>query len=78
MPTVLTIGPYRFYFYSDEGDEPPHIHVRRDMASIKFWLDPVRKGRNDGFRPHEIKHISRLIRAHRDNLLRSWNVYFGR
>jgi hypothetical protein len=27
MPTVLRIGPYRFFFYSNEGHEPPHIHV---------------------------------------------------
>ena len=27
MPTVLRIGPFRFHFYSDEGNEPPHIHV---------------------------------------------------
>lgn len=27
MPTILTIGEYRFYFYSSENGEPPHIHV---------------------------------------------------
>jgi hypothetical protein len=27
MPTVRVIGPYRFYFYSHEPNEPPHIHV---------------------------------------------------
>ena len=25
MPTVLIFGPYRFYFYSHEPNEPPHI-----------------------------------------------------
>ena len=41
MPTVLRIGPYRFYFFSNEGDEPPHVHVDRDAATAKVWLDPV-------------------------------------
>jgi len=26
--TVRRIGSFRFHFYSDEGTEPPHIHVR--------------------------------------------------
>jgi hypothetical protein len=29
MPVVLRIGPYTFFFYAEEGDEPPHIHIRR-------------------------------------------------
>jgi len=41
MPTVLRSGPYRFYFYSHEPNEPPHIHVDRDDLSAKFWLNPV-------------------------------------
>jgi hypothetical protein len=36
MPTVLRIGPYRFYFYSHDGAEPRHIHVERDGQSAKF------------------------------------------
>jgi hypothetical protein len=28
MPTLLRIGSFRFHFYSDEGSEPPHVHVR--------------------------------------------------
>jgi Domain of unknown function (DUF4160) len=35
MPTVLRAGPYRFYFYSHEPNEPPHIHVDRDDLSPK-------------------------------------------
>ncbi len=41
MPTVMNIAGYRFFFYSLEGTEPPHIHIERDAATAKFWLDPV-------------------------------------
>jgi hypothetical protein len=41
VPTVARIGPYRFFFFSNEGSEPPHIHVQRDRALAKFWLRPV-------------------------------------
>ena len=40
MPVVLRVGPYRFYFYSHEPKEPPHVHVDREDRSAKFWLDP--------------------------------------
>jgi hypothetical protein len=49
MPTVLRTGPYRFFFYSHEPGEPPHVHVDRDNQSAKFWLEPVELARNLGF-----------------------------
>ena len=42
MPTVLRIGPYRFFFYAGDRDEPPHMHVERDEQIAKFWLVPMR------------------------------------
>lgn len=41
MPTILRIGPFRLFFYAGDGNEPAHIHVARDKAVAKFWLDPV-------------------------------------
>ena len=38
MPTILRWGPYRAFFYSNEGGEPPHIHVRSGDFEAKFWL----------------------------------------
>jgi hypothetical protein len=57
MPTVLRSGPFRFYFYSHEPNEPPHVHVDRDDASAKFWLDTVQLAANFGFRAHELREI---------------------
>src|SRR5262245_45288204 len=28
MPSVLRVGRFRFYFFSNEQQEPPHIHVK--------------------------------------------------
>jgi hypothetical protein len=41
MPAVLEDGPYSFLFFSSDGSEPPHVHVRRERRIAKFWLDPV-------------------------------------
>lgn len=49
MPTVMRIGPYRFFFYSNENDEPKHVHVRADDNEAKFWLEPLQLAWNRGF-----------------------------
>jgi len=77
MPTVLRIGGYRFYFYSHEPNEPPHVHVDRAEASLKAWLEPVSLVRNIGFRGHEINAILALVERHRPALLEAWHEYFG-
>jgi hypothetical protein len=77
MPTVLQIGPYRFFFYAGDRNEPAHIHVERDDCKAKFWLDPVRLERSDGFRRHEINRIQELIQKNQRLLLESWNEYCG-
>lgn len=38
MPTILRIDGHRFFFYSRETHEPPHIHVQTAEKAAKFWL----------------------------------------
>lgn len=78
MPTVLLIGPYRFYFYAGDRDEPEHVHVERDDKVAKFWLDPVRLQRRGGFGGSEINRVQKLVESNREDLIRSWNEYFNR
>ncbi len=77
MPTVLREGPYRFYFFSDEGREPAHVHVDREACSAKFWLSPVRVARNIGFPPAELRRIRRRVEERRDTLMQAWHGHFG-
>ncbi|MDE3067069.1 MAG: DUF4160 domain-containing protein [Verrucomicrobiota bacterium] len=63
MPTVLQIGPYRFFFHAGNRNEPAHVHVERDQCKAKFRLDPVRLERSGGFRGHEINHTWKTSRA---------------
>lgn len=37
----LEIRSVSFFFYSNEGQEPPHIHVKAGGDEAKFWLDPI-------------------------------------
>ena len=77
LPTVLRAGPYRFFFYSADRDEPPHVHVEREEANAKLWLEPVRIDSSRGFGRTEIGRIQRLAEEHAAFLLRSWYEYFG-
>ena len=77
MPTVLRSGPYRFYFFSHELNEPALIHVDRDNLSAKFWLNPVQLAGNFGFRAHELGEIQSLVVDSRQQLLEAWNEFFG-
>lgn len=76
MPTLLRIGPFRFYFFSHEPNEPPHVHVDRDSATIKVWLEPVEVAKSQGFRAHEIGGIVAMVEEHRIQFLEAWHGYF--
>jgi hypothetical protein len=77
MPTVLRVGRYRFFFFSNEGEEPPHIHVRASGDEAKFWLDPVQLAANYGFNGSELTEVQDIIEEHEDELLEAWNDHFG-
>ena len=77
MPTVHRSGPYRFYFYSHEPNEPPHVHVDRDDRSVKFWLDPVQLAANYGFNARELREIQLTVVEQRVRLLEAWNEFFS-
>ena len=77
MPTVLRAGPYRFFFYSNEEGEPPHIHVQREVMLAKFWLDPVALAKSTRFAAHELRRIEGIITEQRETLLEAWRDHFG-
>lgn len=77
MPTVLREAGYRFYFYSHEPNEPPHVHVDRAGTSAKIWLTPVAVASSVGMPPHELGDIVRMVRQHRERLMEAWHGYFG-
>ena len=61
MPTVLRVGSYRFHFYSDERNEPAHIHVRFNDTECKFWLAPILLAKNRGIPAHKLHDIEKIV-----------------
>lgn len=76
MPTVKGIpGPYRFYFYSFDCNEP--VHVQREKMICKFWLDPTTLSQNYGFSPSELNRIRALVDTHREKIIEAWHEHCG-
>jgi hypothetical protein len=61
MPTVLRIGATRFFFFSNEGAEPAHIHIEQAGALAKFWLDPVALAGSSRFSGHELRRLEKHV-----------------
>ena len=78
MSTVAGIpGPYRFFFYSFDCNEPMHVHVRRERMVCKFWIEPLALSFNNGFSANELNRIRRTIIDHLNRIVEAWNEHCG-
>jgi hypothetical protein len=76
MPTALRIGPYRFYFYSYDCDEPRHMHIDRENRSAKFWLDlDVLLAENHGYNRKDLRDIEQIARENLERLRDEWDAF---
>ena len=80
MPNVIRSGPYRYFFFSKETGEPPHIHVTSNNppGSAKFWLDEVALAESSGYDSRQIRLARAFVVEHREQFLRAWDEHFSR
>lgn len=79
MPTLLLLNGIRFFFYSNENDEPIHVHVTKGDANGKIWLEPsIEVEYLIGFSNAEQKDILEIVQANSENFKGKWNEYFGK
>lgn len=78
MPTIKNIhGPYRFFFYSFDCNEPMHVHVQRERMACKFWLNPVVLSKNHGFTSKDLNIIRGIIHNNRNKIMEAWHEHCG-
>jgi hypothetical protein len=77
MPTILRHEGFRFYFFSHENNEPPHIHVDKDNKSAKFWLNEIGLAKNIGYTAKELRKIIEIITDNNKLFLSKWYGYFS-
>jgi len=76
MPTVLNKQGYRFFFFSNEGKEPPHIHAEGGGGYAKFWLFPVRLAYFRRLHTRQLAKLHTLVTDNQDILKKAWFEYF--
>jgi hypothetical protein len=79
MPTILMILGWRVFFYSNEGNEPIHVHCQKGDAEAKYWIDV------DGFEaieayaynlsPADKRTVRKIIFQHFDYIVTEWNKF---
>lgn len=78
MSTVRGIpGPYRFFFYSFDCNEPMHVHVHRERMVCKFWIKPLALARNQGFSAKELNILREIISRNKDRIVEAWYEHCG-
>jgi hypothetical protein len=79
VPTVLIVDGFRFFFYSNENNEPPHIHIDKAEASGKVWLVPaIDIVYMYGFSNSEQKEILKIINLNSETFIKKWHEYFSK
>ncbi len=76
MPTILRLLGFRFFFYSNEGSEPPHVHIEKGDAEGKYWIDPIEKDYMDGFTSAEERQVREIVTKHQENFKQEWHDHF--
>lgn len=78
MPKVLDVEGFRFFFFSEGRQEPPHVHVEKGDGGAKLWLQPVQVAYTYSLTPAQIRRIRELTFEHQAAFVERWNEYFGR
>ncbi len=76
MPTVLKIEGYRFFFYSNERQEPAHVHVVKAEKEAKIWLMPLQIAKWSGYTSRELQRIMEIAKEHQQSFIEAWDEHF--
>ncbi len=77
MPTIKRIGPHRFFFFSNEGGEPPHVHVETAENAAKFWLNPIGMAWSAGYNSKQLRQLRELISENVQEFEQQWYEHFS-
>lgn len=76
MPTVFRKEGFRFFFYSNEMNEPPHVHVTKGEGEAKTWIDHE-KGPSiayfSGLKLKERRRAIELTHERIDTIQKAWD-----
>jgi len=79
VPTILDILGWKLFFYSNENDEPIHIHARKAGMECKFWIDvnayDISEAYSFGLKVKDKREIRKIIFDHFNYIVDQWNKF---
>ena len=79
MPTILLILGWRLFFYSNEGNEPIHIHCQKAEIECKFWLDrenfDIKEAYSYKMNSKDKRDIRKIIFDHFEQIEQEWDKF---
>ena len=80
MPTILLVAGWRFFFYSNEGNEPVHIHAEKADKECKFLLKAeefeIVEVVSYNLSPSDKREVRKIIYEHFDYIVSEWQRFF--
>lgn len=75
MPTIHIENGFRFFFYSNEGMEPPHIHVIGKGGEAKIWLNTLVIAASYNLNPSDQREILKITERNVNLFLKAWSNF---
>ena len=76
MPTILFVLGWRFFFYSNESNEPIHIHCQKGEKECKYWLDTekfeLREAFSFNMNTKDKREVKKIIFEYFDHIEKEW------
>ena len=83
LPSIFDFMGYKIYFWSNENDEPIHVHVCKGKQvenATKFWIgrDAIELVHNKSDIPQgDLRKIQKYLWANRGMIIERWSNFFG-
>ena len=84
MPQVFVILGYIVYFWSNENDEPIHVHVCKGSPqkdATKVWITedgPVLEHNKSKIPKKDLKRILAWIEMNDELIIKKWQFHFSK
>lgn len=84
MPSIFTVAGYKIYFWSNENNEPVHIHIAKGKPthnSTKYWVTSggglLQANNNSRIPKKDLVKLESYIQSNIYIILNMWKQTFG-
>ena len=81
MPTILYVQGWRFFFYSNERNEPIHIHCQKGDMECKYWIDveffDLEEAYSYNMNNKDKRKVKQIIYEHFEIIISEWMKFFN-